>query len=664
MSTQTLRPNGTRSGAGDFTVTGAVLVHVALNDDKDTSYVQRTSTDTTKSFVINMATYSLGVDEAIESVRIGVRMTRGGAQAKLYVRQGYVTDEAAGTIRYAAADQYTGALSTLTTVWGAARTVAPDGQPWDQTRLNNLVVKVTDYSPTGTGRSDLVELYAEVVVNTRPTVTVDAPSGTVTDTSRPAIAWTYADTDGDPQAVYQVRVFDAATYSAAGFDPDTATPQWDSGLVQSSDPGVTSTVDLGNEDDHRAYVRVGHDLGPTVFLSAWAYSAFRLEYEAPDGPVLSASYSTRDNVVYVTAQGSTNLLSADDASLEGSIGTWVEADACTVARTTAFAASGSASLVMTATAAEPEMQAVTGLYPIPTNGREVTARAEFRPDAAAREIRVAILWFDAADAFISADSAYGGETANVWTAVSVTAYPPSGATQAQVLVEVGEFPASGEKHYVDKIFLGPGVVTTWSPGGLHGEQEVVVERSIDDGATWGPLATVPINTATQVAQADDYAAVRDAANLYRARIVGYAGQDAVASAYSATAAAWVPNDGAWWIKAPDAPTLNVGQARVLGGSPLSQSRDANVGVFRPLGRSSAVVVTGDVYGYDGTYDVLAVGEAEWAALEALLLDYTGDLIVQSPFGETRTIRVTSRSVTVDGTPTLPRRVVSVGYVEV
>ena len=87
-------------------------------------------------------------------------------------------------------------------------------------------------------------------------------------------------------------------------------------------------------------------------------------------------------------------------------------------------------------------------------------------------------------------------------------------------------------------------------------------------------------------------------------------------------------------------------------------------MFRPLGRDRAVVVTGEVYGYDGTYDVLAVGENEWATLEALLFDYTGDVVVQSPFGETRTVRIVSRSVSIDGTPALPRRIVSVGYVEV
>ena len=120
MTTQTLLPNGTRSGAGDFTVTGAALIHVATNDSSDSTYVLRTSSDATRSFVVNLGTYALAADERVERVRAVVRMTRGGSESKVYVRLGYVTDSAAGTIRYAAADQFTGS-STIGTVTGIRR---------------------------------------------------------------------------------------------------------------------------------------------------------------------------------------------------------------------------------------------------------------------------------------------------------------------------------------------------------------------------------------------------------------------------------------------------------------------------------------------------------------------------------------------------------------
>lgn len=661
-TTQTLLPNGTRSGAGDFTVTGTSLIHTATSDSSDSTYVQRTSTGTTASFVVNLGTYTLAADEAVESVRVGVRMTRGGAQSKLYVKQGYVTDAAAGTIRYGAADQYTGALGSITTVYGAARTVAPDGQAWTQARLNDLVVKVTDYAATSGDRSTVYEIIVEVTVNDRPTVTVDGPTGTITATSRPAIEWTYADADGDPQSVYQVRVFTATQYGVSGFDPATSTAAWESDEVTSSDPGVTPSVDLENGVAHRAYVRVGHALGTTVLFSDWAFASFTMNYDSPPAPELSAAFSTTKNVVYVTATGRTNYLSDDDASFESTVGTWTAIAGCSVARTTGYAYLGSASLEITSTSTA-DMSARSGHYPVATDGQQVSALCRIRPDGSARTVRMLLRWTDGATLLSTTTGSNTVETGAAWTALSITGTPPASATHAQVAVEVLS-PASGEIHYVDQVALHPGSTPTWSPGGLYDDQKIVIERSINNGVTWTITNTLAADTPSQQAQGDDYAAERGITNLYRAKVIGYSGQDAVAGPYAESAAAFATNDNKWWIKAPSSPSLNVGAARVLGGSPLSQTREANVGVFRPIGRTSAVVVAGEVYGYDGTYDVLAVGDTEWAALEDLLLDYAGDLIVQSPFGETRKIRVISRSVSVDGTKTLPRRVVTIGYVQV
>lgn len=661
-TTQTLLPNGTRSGAGDFTVTGAANIHSALNDTADGTSVLRTSTTATRSFVVNLGTYTLAANERVERVRAVVRMARGSAQSKVYVRLGYLTDSAAGTIRYAAADQYTGTAS-IGWVNGAYRTTAPDGQDWDQARLNDLVVKVTDYSPTSAGRTTVYEVKVEVEVNVQPTLTVDSPTGTVSDTSRPAIAWTFSDSDGDPQTVYETRVFTAAQYGAAGFDPATSSAVWESGLVSSSDPGVTPGVDLEDGVTHRAYVRAGHAIGSGTFLSAWAYSGFTVDYDAPPAPDLSTAFQSTYNRVSVTAIGHTNYLTAEDATLATTAGTWAAIVGCSVARSTAYGSSGSSSLAVTATGAGT-MSARTGLYAIPTDGQQVAARADFRPDGSARTVRMLLRWHNAASTLLSTTTGSNvTEVGAAWTSASIAATPPAGATQVQVGVEIVSA-ASAEIHYIDKVALHNGSTAYWSPGGLYLAQTILIERSVDDGVTWETLDEVDAGIASQTVAIDDYAAERDQTNIYRARVIGLEGQSAVASPYSATGAAWVPNDGKWWLKATTDETLNVGGARVLGASPIQQTKDAAQGVFRPIGRDRPIVVTGEVYGYDGSYEVLAVGDEEWATLEALLFDYTGDVIVQSPFGETRTVRVISRSVSLDGTPTLPRRTISVGYVEV
>ena len=660
MSTQTLLPNGTRSGAGDFTVTGAASVHAALSDASDATYVKRTSTDNTKSFVVNMGTYTLAAGEAVQSVRIGVRMERGGLKSQLYVRQGYVTDPAAGTIRYAAADQYFSTLTPATTVYGAARTLAPDGQPWDQARLNDLVVRVTDYAGAGAFRSTLYEVFAEVTINEQPTVSVTGPTGTVTDTSRPSIEWTYADADGDPQSVYEVRVFTAAQYGAPGFDPATSTAAWETGLVSSADPGVVPTVDLENGETHRAYVRVGHALGTTVLLSAWDYEEFTVDYDSPPAPALSAAYSVSSNVVYVTATGRTNYLSTDDASMEGSAGTWAAISGCSVARSTVQALIGSASLAITNTS-PGTMSARTGHYPVATDGQQIAARCDIRPDGSARTVRMLLRWTDGSTLLSTKTGPDVTEAGAAWTSVTMVGTPPAGATHVQVGVEVVSA-ASGEIHFVDKVSVHPGSTALWSPGGLYDAQVIVVERSEDDGTTWLEVDTVPAGVPTQVAQFDDYAAERDQAAVYRARVIGYAGQDAVAGPFSDEAAAFVTNDGRWWLKADGDPARNLGGLLVTG--PLSFTREQTVGVFRPLGRSTPIVTSGDLYGLDGSYEVIVSGADAWAAAKPLLLDWTGDVIVQDPFGWTRRVRFVSREVDLDGAAAAPRRTITLGYVEV
>ena len=280
MAVESLSPNADRSGAGDFTITGsASTVAIALSDASDATYVDRTNATLTKSFAVDLDTYTLGADEAVESVQVNVRMARPETASRVLIRQGVVTDLVAGVVRYSAADQYSGSVA-LSTLQGAPRVNAPDGLSWDQTRLNNLVVQVTDYASASTAITSLYELEADAVINTRPSASVTAPTGTVTDTSRPAVGWTYTDSDGDPQSVYDVKVFTATQYGAATFNPDTSVPEYGSGVAPSGDSGLTVPVDLETGVTYRAYVRVGHALGSGTFFSNWAYSEFAMDYAA------------------------------------------------------------------------------------------------------------------------------------------------------------------------------------------------------------------------------------------------------------------------------------------------------------------------------------------------------------------------------------------------
>ena len=667
MTAQTLDPNADRSGAGDFTVTSASAVYLALSDASDSTYVDRTNATVPKSFTVDVGTYSLGADEAVESVRVDVRMVR-PTGSKVYVRQGVLTDPAAGVIRFAAADQYSGsvALSTLT---GVARVNAPDGLPWTQESLNNLVVQVTDYASASVGISTLYELEAVATINGRPTVSVTAPTGTVSDTSRPTVTWDYTDADDDAQSVYEVNVFTAAQYGASGFDPAVSVPEWGSGQVTSADSGVTVPVDLETGVTYRAYVRVGHALGSSSFLSAWAFSQFAMGYAAPPAPALDVAYSPTVNGVYVTATGRTNYLSDDDAVFTASVGSWVAVEATTPSRETGTFEVGVASLGLTSTSGAT-MKARTGRYAVATDGQAVSGIADFRADAVGRSCRASLYWYNSADGLLSvSEGTLVSDASTGWVTASVAAVPPAGAVTAALGVEV-QSPASSEVHYVDKAALHPGPTPTWGPGGLYENQTILVQRSNDNGVTWSEVSQFDAGEPNQVAQSDDYTARRNETNVYRSRTVGVATtQEVLSSAWSSDAAAYVTNDGGWWFKAlgskkPEClyPPMSIGNVTVRG--PVQFTVDQSVGVFKPLGRGSAVVVSGETYGAEGSYTLLFTGEPEWVAAQDILFTFTGDVCIQDPFNGQRIVRLVSRSVEHLGTVGKPLRAVTVGYVEV
>lgn len=668
MTTASVSPNADRSGAGDFTITSASTIYLALSDASDSTYIDRTSGTVTKSFVLDMETYSLGADEAVESVAVNVRMARPETASKVYVRQGYVTDPAAGVIRYGAADQYAGSAS-IATLTGTARINAPDGLPWDQTRLNNLVVQVTDYASASAAISTIYELEAVATINTQPSASVTAPTGTITDTSRPAVAWTYTDADDDPQSVYEVKVYTAAQYGATGFDPETSTGEYESGLVTSADTGVTVPIDLDTGTTYRAYVRVGHALGSTNFLSDWSYSQFVMDYASQPAPQLEVAYSPTVNGVYVTATGRTNYLSDDDSVFTASVGSWQTVAATTLSRETGTFEVGVASLGLTSTSGAT-MQARTGLYEVATDGQNVSGIADFRADAVGRSCRVSLYWYDSSSSLLSTtDGTLVTDNSTGWVTASVTGVPPANTASAALGVEV-QSPVSAEVHYVDKAALHPGPTPTWGPGGLYEGQTILVQTSSDNGVTWSEVSQFSASTATQVAQSDDYTALRNQTNVYRARTVGTtADQEVLSSPWSDEAAAFVTNDGKWWFKAlgsgtPDCicPSYNISDVNVRG--PVTAVAEQSYGVFRPLGRSTPVVVSGDVYGLDGEYVMLFTTDAEWTAAQGILFTHTGNVCVQTPFNEQKIIRFVSRSVEHGGTATRPWRTATVGYIEV
>jgi len=291
-----VRPNGVPAGASSYTVTGAANAWTALSDDTDATFIRKTGSSTA-SIILGMTTYAVAATERVKRVRLRARASTPLSTSKLNLQLGI---KVGSQSTYGAAYSLRG-VNALGEYVGPYYTVAPDGSAWDQDRIDGLRIQVTDYKD-GTARGYLYELYADVDLATQPSASVTSPSGSVTDTSRPEISWTFTDADGDAQSYYQVKIYTAAQYGAADFDPEQSTATWDSGSVNSSDVAATVGAYLTNAV-YRAYVKVAKTVNGDAFWSPWTFGAFTIAVSPPSIPVLSASYVSATNKVNLQAVG-------------------------------------------------------------------------------------------------------------------------------------------------------------------------------------------------------------------------------------------------------------------------------------------------------------------------------------------------------------------------
>jgi len=518
MATYTLRPNANWNNASAFTISGgAGSVHAALADNSDSTYITRTSTTVPASYEMELGTTTLASSETVVSVNVRARIaigTSGIAQFSL----GVITDRNGRTVSYSVPVTKQNTLALTTVDLALNLTSSPTGASWSQTALDNLVVKFTD---NGEGAGDLTsvyEVYVDVVTTAQPTVTVLTPTGTVTDTTFPSVTWTYADTDGDPQSAYQIKIFDSTAYGATGFDPETSTATINTGVVASTNDGATLEADLADGVTYRAYVKVAQLVNGANYFSDWAYSQFTIDVDAPATPLITAFYDSNLGAITLTLFGRTNVLSPNQASLETDTTGWTAVTNCAIARSTAQASVGSASLSLTASGAGDMVASTTTATKFAvTANQDFAATADFRANSTARSVYVGIRYLNSAGSTIS--TTYGTaatDSSSAWTSATVTAVAPTTATHAQVFVKV-ESAGSSEVHYVDKIAFHAGDTAVFSRGGFS-NFKFDVERSDDSGTTYEAIRNSPVTSnATQIAELNDYEPPLDQTVLYRAK---------------------------------------------------------------------------------------------------------------------------------------------------
>jgi hypothetical protein len=518
MATYVLRPNANWNNNSLFTISGGSgSVHAALADNSDSTFITRTSNTVPAFYEGEFGTTTLSATERVLSVNLRARIvvgTAGNAQFSL----GVITDRNGRTVYYSVPITKQNTLALSTVDFALNMTSAPNGAAWTQTLIDNLVFKFADNATATADKTSVYEVYVDVVTTAQPTVTVTAPTGSITNTSFPSVVWTYSDTDGDPQSAYEVKIFDSTTYGASGFSPDTSTPSVQTGIVTSSNTGQTLEADLANSTTYRAYVRVAQLANGVNYFSDWAFSQFSLAVNAPANPSVSAFFDTSSDSVAITVFGRTNVLSVNQASLETNGDGWVALTNCSIARSTAQASDGSASLSVTATAAGDAIATTTTATAFAVSAStSFSATAEFRANSTVRSTAVGIVWRNSAGTTIS--TTFGTaetDSASAWNQCTVTATAPLNATTALVAVKVISA-GSSEIHYVDKIAFHAGTEPFWTRGGFS-TFSFDIERSDDSGVTYAAIRNSPVSANTfQIATLNDYEVPLDTTVIYRSK---------------------------------------------------------------------------------------------------------------------------------------------------
>lgn len=278
MAVATLRPNITLTNTGPWT-TGSASVHAALSDSSDATTVAAPAVSL-QLLTLGFGDLTLPAGAIIQSAQVKVRATGGGRSLLFRLKT------AAGIT---SPDETITPTGTITTYAGAAQQTDGNFAAWTDATLDTITLELFAFGTTGA--ITLYEIELVVTVSTIPVVTVTSPAGTITTTTRPDILWSWTDPDGNNPAVAEAKIFDQATYTAAGFDPTTSAAIWASGTTFLPG-GVAPFVlgfDLSNTFTYRAYVRAAKLLGGDQYhYSSWALATFTISITPPAAPVLDA----------------------------------------------------------------------------------------------------------------------------------------------------------------------------------------------------------------------------------------------------------------------------------------------------------------------------------------------------------------------------------------
>jgi len=185
--------------------------------------------------------------------------------------------------------------TTPTTISWIVLATRPDtGLPWADADVDGGEMHLQCDGTTPPAAIRVYEAYLDATYVTQPTVTVTAPTGTLTTTNTPAVTWTRTlDGDGGAQTRFEVKIFNDDQYLAGGFDPATSASFDTSGITTSAATTWTPTTPQPN-DTYRAYVRIAQTVNGALHWSNWSFSGYVINTPSPAAPSFAV---TPDNTL-------------------------------------------------------------------------------------------------------------------------------------------------------------------------------------------------------------------------------------------------------------------------------------------------------------------------------------------------------------------------------
>jgi len=473
-----------------------------------------------------------------------------------------------------------------------------------------------------------------------PSVTVTGPTGTVTSSALVA-SWTSTPAQGASQTAYRVIVYPQAITQESGFAPGASGALWDSGVVNSNAQSVLVPVPPDNGVTYVTYVQITETGGET---SAWSYATCTVSLIPPQTPTVTAAATTDPDTgapaIAVTVQCHDNILSAVDATFQGGVGTWFVLGDGTLATETAVVMVGteagefvgtSAANGASGAVAQTPYGASPPTYPVAPS-TPYTAIANVRAASTTEGCAVRIEFSYSTTSGVSYTDTYSytiSDSSTEWTQLAVAAESPATAIGADIAVQVDAINAN-ETHYVDECGIFPGQVTTWSPGGFLGSQQVTITRS--DGVVVRGAPFTP-DTLTQAVTVLDREVTPGVDYTYTAVVgIPQANETILLSAVSEPSATVSVTSSEWWLLNPLDPSTAMPIDVTSHQTSQMERSSSHTVLGLPGAPTLPVILASGLGGSDGSITVVTTSPAEFAALTALTTSQV-TLWLSSPLGD-------------------------------